>query len=351
MRTDIHQANKREEGWICVPPKARGRRRKSILDSSRFSAFRYRKWLLPTRAISEFLNAIADWIRSGTPGALVYAHSRFGKSSAIEYLTDVINPLLGLDWPIFSVTTADGRGERHTEYLENFLEDISFVSPANGRKSEKRRAILNTVEAACIHRDTDDFILFVDDVQWMTERKWGYLLDLYNQWEKRGLKPLVILVGQEEVKDKPGLLKGTNQWPVLGRFMQEVYPFRSVQSGNDLKRFLRAYDDDSAEKDPEGRPITEAALPRAFRNGLRLESLSDEVWHGLVDAREERLEGMPLKSFPMPVVSSGLLGTLSQVSELDRPTFRPDRTHFKRGFLTRGGGLLAVDYSKSLEDC
>ena len=269
MAVDIHQADRANQGWTCVPPRTRARRRKSILESSRFSAFRYRRWLLPTRAISEFLNSIADWIRCGTPGALVYAHSRFGKTCAIEYLTDVINPLLGLNWPIFSVTCGSGRGERRTEYFEEFLQDISFVSPENGRCSEKRKAILNTIEAACIHRGSEDFILFIDDVQCMTENKWGYMLDLYNQWQKRGLQPLVILVGQEEAKDLPGLLKGTNQWPVLGRFMQEVYPFRSIQSGGDLKRFLRAYDDDSAEKDSKGSIPAALLLAGGSCPGLR----------------------------------------------------------------------------------
>ena len=136
MNTSTQQSGMSQEGWTCVPPKAAKRRRKSILDSNRFSAFRYRKWLLPTLAINEFLNAIADWIRCGTPGALVYAHSRFGKSSAIDYLTDIINPMLGLNWPIFSITCGNGRGERRTEYLEEFLEDITFVAPENGRCAE-----------------------------------------------------------------------------------------------------------------------------------------------------------------------------------------------------------------------
>ena len=132
--------------------------------------------------------------------------------------------------------------------------------------------------------------------------------------------------------------------------MQEVYSFRSVQSATDLERFLQAYDEDSAEIDPNGRSITEAALPKAFRDGLRLKSLSDEVWHGLEEARLERTKGLPLESFPMQVVSSGLLGTLAQIAEHDRPKFRPNRMHFKRGFLTRGGALLGVDYSIPLQD-
>ena len=330
-----------------MPPRTTGRKRKSILDTDQFSPFRYGRWLLPTCAIAEFLNAIADWIRTGTPGALVYAHSRFGKTSAIAYLKEIVNSHLGLNWPIFSVTCAERRGERASAYFMHFLEDICFVAPSNGRLAERRQAVLNTIEASCIHRKVRNFILFVDDVQWMTESQWGYMLDIYNQLERRGLQPLIILVGQEEVKDQPGLLKGTSQWPVLGRFMQEVYAFRGVQSANDLKRFLRAYDDDSAVFDSKNRSLTQIALPKAFKNGLRLKSLSSEVWYGLVDARAERMPGMPLVSFPMPVVSAGLLGTLAQISELDKPTFRPDREHFKRGFLTRGGGLLAVDYDEA----
>lgn len=335
-----------DDGWTYVPPLAK-RRRAPILESSEFSPFRYRQWILPTQAIAELLNAIADWIRSGTPGALVYAHSRFGKTKAIAYLKRTINTHLGINWPIFSVTCARNRSDRPMHFYEHFLEDIGYVDPTNGRVTVKRRALLNTIEATCIDRDVYSFILFIDDVQCMIETQWDYLLDIYNQLERRGLQPLIILVGQEEVKDTPGLLRGINQWPVLGRFMQEVYPFRGVESAEDLKRLLRAYDADSAALDREGRPITRIALKEAYGNGLRLETLSEEVWRGLIAAREERMPKMPLKSYPMPVISAGLLGTLAQVAPRDSVDFVPDRTHFKRGFLTRGGGLLSVDYSKS----
>lgn len=339
----------RDDDWRYVPPRTKGRRA-NILETNEFSPSRYRKWILPTQAITEFLNAIADWIRSGTPGALVYAHSRLGKTKAIAYLKCTINTHLGINWPIFSVTCARNRSDRPTHFYEHFLEDIGYVDPTNGRVTVKRRAALNTIESACIDRDVYNFILFIDDVQYMIETQWDYLLDVYNQLERRGLQPLFILVGQNEVKDAPGLLRGTNQWPVLGRFMQEVYPFRGVESAEDLRRLLRAYDADSAALDVDGRPITRIALKQAFDNGLRLESLSEEVWRGLIAARETRMPNMPLKSYPMPVISAGLLGTLAQVSSRDSLDFAPDRTHFKHGFLTLGGGLLSVDYSRPIVD-
>ncbi|MEL7025291.1 MAG: ATP-binding protein [Pseudomonadota bacterium] len=341
-----HDSNMHDSGYVCVPPTSKGRARKSILDAPRFSPFRYRRMLLPTQAITEFVNAIADWIRTGTPGALVYAHSRFGKTSSIKYMCQFLNLLLGIHWPVFSITCANNRGQRPGSYYEHILEDLCFVAPANGRVADKRRSILNTIEAACIHRDAYNFILFVDEVQAMTEDQWGYLLELYNQFERRDLQPLVILVGQHEAKDIPGVIRGTNRWPVLGRFMQEVYPFRGVESADDLKRLLRSYDEDSAALDTDNRPITRIALPKAYHNGLRLEAVAEEVWHGLTTARETRMPDSPLKSYPMPVITAGVLGTLSLIASRDAPNYIPSRKDFKRGFLSRGGGLLNVDYDR-----
>ncbi len=345
---DQYNAPIHDGGFLCVPPKLKGKTRRSILDAPRFSPFRYKRMLLPTQAITEFVNAIADWIRSGTPGALVYAHSRFGKTSCIRYVSRYLNVLLGIDWPIFSISCGAKLGEKQSQYYEHVLEDLCFVMPSNGSLMDKRQSILNTVEAACIHRDVYNFVLFIDEVQSTTEDQWSYLIELYNQFERRDLQPLVILVGQQEARDLPGQLRGTNRWPVLGRFMQEVYPFRGVESDDDLRRFLRGYDEDSAALDTDGQPITKLAYPTAYDNGLRLESLAEEVWNGMLSAREERMPGRPLKAFPMQVISSGLLGTLAMTANFDAPGYAPTREAFKEGFVKRGGALLGVDYSDSV---
>lgn len=113
-------------------------------------------------------------------------------------------------------------------------------------------------------------VLLIDEAQNLTRSEYGQLVYIYNELERRGLNPFMMLIGQ------PELLELSTRWlraetlQFLGRFSSTTHEFQGIGL-DDIGEVLSGFDDDS-----EG-PESSAAYrtsPGAYAEGWRVAQLS-----------------------------------------------------------------------------
>ncbi len=318
---------------------------KSIMDKDAFSPFKYRRDLVPTISTIELLNTIAQWIMNGVPGGMVYGFSRAGKSSAITLISQTLQDYLKLNWPCFIFTTVEGRGTTINTFFEHCLEDIRHIDPSAGNAQTKRRNLINSIVASCHHNHSNDVIIFIDDAQWLVESQYAWIIDIHTQLINRDIRPLVILVGQQELKDTPAVLRGALQWPSVGRFMQETFHFRGVEGIDDIDRLLEALDSCVPADETSEQSYTQLAVGKAYKAGFRLTDNKETIWDGILAARHEKTGGIPFDECPMQVAWPGLIGLLGDLSDNDSKSLKLNEDVVKKAFLQYGGSMLGVTYN------
>lgn len=231
-----------------------------------------------TPMVNALLNEVTYWLYQGIPGGFVIGHSRAGKSKALELIAPDIRDRQGQSIPYRKIYIGDRNANT-----------VKFVWRAMCRSSRipiKRNAVTDdyvdqyttSILEEMQEKEAKQLVLLVDEAQRLQAPQFNAFAELYDMLEMEGKHLTTIFFGNI---DECATLFESFSCPdfnhVRGRFGVRLYKFTGVSDHKSCKACLSAYDNTRFPAS-NGPTYTEICLPKRYKSGWRLASLSQEVW-------------------------------------------------------------------------
>lgn len=222
-----------------------------------------------TGAIIALFNDVSRWIDNQSPGGIIYGKPRLGKTKAIACITKLLRKEYNPDLPIFQLNmTFHKLNEKR--FYEQFLNDIGNAFASKGTTFEKKERLINYLLNCAREANSKKIILFIDEANYLEEKEYSWLMDIYNRLMINGIHMTTLLVGTSEVLVAKQVFIKHKLQQLVGRFMVQEHHFHGVRDVKDLQICLVSYD--SLLKYPLGSEwtYTRYFFPEAYKNGYRL---------------------------------------------------------------------------------
>ena len=156
---------------------------------------------IQTKEILELSERIKEWIDRGSCGSIIYGEPRVGKTRAMLYICDLLRMKYGSELPVYIYNCTD---HSHNVTDKNIYTEILKAIGAPGPKSREtaqnlKRRILSIMQVAACDTKYRDVILFIDEAQYLQDRDYNWLMDLYNNLNLVDVQLIVFLIGQPEL--------------------------------------------------------------------------------------------------------------------------------------------------------
>ena len=120
------------------------------------------KYILPTPSIEELYQRVLKIIRLRTPGAIIYAHPRFGKTYSIRYILRVLK----MDMPgVVTLSFGCRKSKSHSEdmFFATLLHSVGHPAADSGSIARKRTRLSERI-AELVERSRYNIVVaFADE--------------------------------------------------------------------------------------------------------------------------------------------------------------------------------------------
>lgn len=244
-------------------------------------------YVIPTIATEAASKFVGDVLKARLPGSIIYGKQRFGKSRSIRQTIVDLQHDFGANLVVISLQ-AEYAAERPKEawHYEYCLKCIDHLLP-NGKATEVKARFQEAIVARVSGSGQRRLVLIYDDAQFLWEHQYGFLMNDYNYFEKKGVKPTYVLVGQDELmlQRQSFILAKRNH--LIGRFMVRFLEFHGVRNVTDMKDVLISYDERSEFPVGSGICFSRFFFPAAFEAGWRIASLAERIFKAYKKLRRE----------------------------------------------------------------
>ncbi len=278
------------------------------------------KYILASEAIEVLLNDVCTWVTARQAGAIVYGKQRLGKSRAIQYIYSNLSFYLGQKIPVILFQTKTDTKITESTFFGQLLQSENHAFAKRGKGADLRDRYIEYLFQLAKSLNQDVLVFICDEAQKLKEIQYGWLIDIYNELDARGVKMLVILVGQPELMAQRSAYIQTRQLQIVGRFMTHIHEFHGLSSLEHVDRVLKCYDDGSEWPKDSGVTYTQHFLPKAYSNRWRLWQQSKIIWDCLRDAKQNAGLG-PLKQISMQAFTQVIATILINASDNDSIDF------------------------------
>lgn len=277
------------------------------------------KYILPTSSIEELYDKVKRLVRLRTPGAIIYAHPRYGKTYSIRYVIRVLR----VDMPgIVILSFGCQKKKNHSEdaFFANLLKAAGHPAAESGSIARKRSRLTDRIKELVDRTRYNLVIAFADEAQRLDIIEYEWLRDVHDELERAGIRMITLLVGQPQLLNQKNAFRESKQTQIVSRFMIDEMRFRGVQSADDLATCLAGYD---AACFPESTDwtYTRFFFPQAYDDGLRLVDQAAALWDSFERAHNEARFGYGL-DIPMQYLARSVEIAFVEHSEYDSPEFR-----------------------------
>jgi hypothetical protein len=245
------------------------------------------RYILPTPSIDASYNAVLKWIENRAPGGMIYGKPRLGKSRAIQYLSRLFAEKFGDKLPVVTLLCRDYKVSSESTFFEDLLRAAGHALHSSGKAAAKRDRLIEYLSEKVEFSFQNRLILFIDEAQKLHEQHYKWLIDLHNELDARGVAAIVLLVGQDELSHQYSAFQQTQKTQIIGRFMVHQFQFHGLKGVREIRKCLRAYDEDSEHPDGSGWSFTRYFFPAAFNSGFRLTSFADLLWEAFRLTKDE----------------------------------------------------------------
>lgn len=242
------------------------------------------KYMVPTPSIEEMYLRVKKLIRLRTPGGIIFAHPRFGKTYSIRYVMRVLKE----DFPkavMLSFGCQKKKIPSENAFFTILLEAAGHPGAHSGPITAKRAKLTERIKELVDRSGHNWFVMFADEAQRLDVMEYEWLRDLHDELERRGIRMITLLVGQPTLLHRKSafLLGGETQ--IVARFMIDELQFHGLRSAEDFATCLAGYD---VAKFPERSDwcYTRFFLPAAYSNGLRLVDYAAMLWEAFLEAHK-----------------------------------------------------------------
>lgn len=272
-------------------------------------------YLLATPSIARLCENIKQWLDSGATGAMVTGLQRFGKSCATNFAIGYVKETYSESFPVLSFNCRDYRRPSEGVFFEELLHAVGHGIPKSGGISAKRNRLTEYLCQLAIQGDHRRLLLFIDEAQNLHEQRYKWLVDVYNELDRQGVKMLVIQVGQPELVHQRLAFQRSKRNQIVGRFMVHHFQFSGLCGPDDVAYCLQGYDD-TEYPSGSGWSFTRFFFPAGFNAGWRLASNAQVLWNSFQNVRVEcKLPGTP--ELPMQYFTATVEYALRQLGSPD----------------------------------
>lgn len=243
------------------------------------------KYIVPTSSIEELYIRVKKLIRLRTPGGIVYAHPRFGKTYAVRYVMSVLRE----DFPKAVMLTFGCQMKRHHSedaFFSNLLVAAGHPGALTGTIAKKRAKLNDKIVELVERSGYNWFVMFADEAQRLDVFEYEWLRDLHDELERRGVRMTTLLVGQPELLNQKSAFRMSRQTQIVARFMIDELQFHGLVNPDDVATCLAGYDSTFY---PERSDwcYTRYFLPAAYSTGFRLVNQAAALWEAFLDAHKQ----------------------------------------------------------------
>lgn len=242
-------------------------------------------YIVPTPSIDALVERVKKLIRLRTPGAIIYAYPRFGKTYSIRYVISVLKT----DFPkavLISFGCEAKRNSSEDAFFSNLLEAAGHSGYLIGTATRKRSRLIDRLSELVDGSGHNWVVFFADEAQRLEVMEYEWLRDVHDKLERKGIRMMTILVGQPQLLHQKTALRHSNHTQIVLRFMISEMRFDGLLNADDLATCLAGYDE---ARFPEASDwtYTRFFFPLAYANGLRLEKQAAPLWAAFCRAHEE----------------------------------------------------------------
>jgi len=245
--------------------------------------------------------------------------SRYGKTYAARWMARMMKE----DYAkIVTVTLGCERKKRPVEsaFFENMLEAADHTDVYSGTNGAKRGRLISHLTELVTRSGQNLIVFFVDEAQRLDLLEYEWLWDVHDKLERRGIRMITFLVGQQKLLNQKSALKEQGEHQIVNRLMVDELQFHGLRSAEEVASCLAGYDESCFPADTDW-TYTRFFLPRAYADGLRLADDAHVVWDAFVSAHEGA--GFRFKvDIPMAYFSRAVEIALMDYSEHDNAGFK-----------------------------
>jgi hypothetical protein len=247
------------------------------------------KYIVPTPSIEDMYLRVKKLIRLRTPGGMVFAHPRFGKTYGVRYVMRILKE----DFPRAVILNFGCQMKKtHSEdaFFSVLLEAVGHHGAHSGSVTRKRLKLKQRIMELVDHSGYNWFVLFADEAQRLDIIEYEWLRDVHDELEYCGIRMITLLVGQPQLLNQKSAMRMARQTQIVSRFMIDEMQFRGLLSSDDFAACLASYDEACF---PPGSDwcYTRFFLPAAYSSGLRLMKQAGPLWEIFLEAhRAARFE-------------------------------------------------------------
>ncbi|MEE8058420.1 MAG: ATP-binding protein [Pseudomonadales bacterium] len=255
---------------------------------------------LMTPEVRALKTVLKQWLWTGSTGGFIQGTPRVGKTTALRMVGDQLTTRTGATIPshLFSVPPSDKRSI--AMLYRNLCLSAGFELPRPRQTNSEM--LLDTFYHYLMDKayeaGSNRVVLFVDEMQRLAIGQIEAFAQLHDMMGIEEVSLTVIFTGNDIESD--GLLnaiEASERRHIQGRFFTQGHEFKGITKKSDLKACLGQYD---TLRYPinTGATYTECCVPKWFRNGWRLQHLTDEVWEVYRDyQRQYNLRGWGMLYF------------------------------------------------------
>lgn len=243
------------------------------------------KYIVPTSSIDEMYERVKKLIRLRTPGGMVFAHPRFGKTYGLRYVIQVLKQ----DFPKAVVLTFGCRKRKNPSedgFFSVLLDAVGHPGALTGSITKKRAKLNDKITELVDRSGYNWFVVFADEAQRLEVIEYEWLRDVHDELERRGVRMITLLVGQPQLLNQKSALRLSRQTQIVARFMIDEMQFRGILSPVDLATCLAGYDT-SCFPEKSQWSYTRFFLPAAYSTGYRLVNQAAVLWSVFMEAHKE----------------------------------------------------------------
>lgn len=245
---------------------------------------------IATQPLQEAYEAIESVIVHRDPGTCFTAVFRVGKTTTIQGIREELSNT----FPKLAVTCTNAKHhEKASErtFFGDLLSDYGHTNAWSGTAADRRRTLINAWEAQARILGDDRLLLFIDEAQNWGETELTWLRDVTNDLRSRCISVLTVMFGTPGLEDIRRDLMAKKRMDLIGRFLLSPRRFRGIQSAQELKHTLQAYDMAQLHDFPVGSGIaySQFFLPEAYEQGWRLSHEAQQVWAAFATVGNRRL--------------------------------------------------------------
>lgn len=242
------------------------------------------KYILPTPSIEAMYLRVKKLIRLRTPGGIIFAHPRFGKTYGVRYVMQVLKE----DYPkavILNFGCQMKKSHSEDAFFSVLLEATAHSGALTGSITKKRAKLNDRIMELVDRSGYNWFVMFADEAQRLEVIQYEWLRDLHDELERRGVRMITLLVGQPQLLNQKSALRMSRQTQIVSRFMIDEMQFRGIMSADDIATCLAGYDEACFPAKSDW-SYTRFFLPAAYSTGLRLVNQATVLWSIFLEAHE-----------------------------------------------------------------